>query len=203
MINWLIENSLIAGIITTILMLIDWILSLAQEKERKLHYYEHYQSYPINTIEGNHMLRQEVENLKLINPKQNLIAIGLGIFIAIILRKMTIEGSLILLGTILGVFLIVNTQHISNLISFKISRKGIHGKIWMHQRIGYLIQSGRYFATFVFLLILSLLIENLFLYGVTMAAFISSLRMLIWLKRVPKIDKNDLSPENNKRKNRS
>jgi hypothetical protein len=39
MINWLIENTIITGIITTLLMWIDWILSLAQEKERKLHYY--------------------------------------------------------------------------------------------------------------------------------------------------------------------
>lgn len=196
MINWLIENSIVAGIITTILMWLDWILSLAQEKERRLHYFEHYQSYPINTIEGNHMFRKDIENLKVINLKQNLIAIGLGIFISIFLKRISLASGLVFTGFIWGIFLIVNTQHISNLISYKFSRKGIHGKILMHQRTGYYVQSARYFATFIFLLILSIMIENLFLYGVTMAAFMSSLRMLIWIKKVPKIDKDDLPPEN-------
>ncbi len=196
MINWLIENSIVAGIITTLLMLFDWVLSLAQEKERRLHYFEHYESYPINTIEGNHILRRDIEKLKLINPKQNLIALVVGIFIAVLLDKLRIESAQIFLGTIWGLFLIVNTQHINNLISYRISRKGIHGKIWMHQRTGYLVQSGRYFATFIFLLILSVLIQNPFLYGITMAAFISSLRMLIWMKKAPKFEEKDSPPEN-------
>ncbi len=196
MINWLIENSIITGVITTILMWLDWILSLAQEKERKLHYYEHYQSYPINTIEGNPILRKDVENLKVINLKQNLIALGMGIFVSIYLTKVSLENGLVFIGFIWGIFLIVNTQHISNLIAYRFSRKGIHGKILMHQRTGYLVQSGRYFATFIFLLILSVLIENLFLYGITMAAFMSSLRMFFRIKRVPKIEGEDLPPEN-------
>ncbi len=195
MINWIIENSIIAGIMTTLLMWFDWILSLAQEKERRLHYHEHYQSYPINTIEGNHIVRKDLEKLKIINLKQNLIAIGLGVFVFFFLKQISLDSGLIFIGFIWGIFLIVNTQHISNLISYRFSRKGIHGKIWMHQRTGYFIQSGRYFATFIFLLILSLLIESLFLYGVTMAAFMSSMRMLIWLKKVPKIDNDDLPPK--------
>ena len=196
MINWIIENSIVAGIITTLLMLLDWVLSLAQEKERRLHYFEHYESYPINTIEGNNIVCKDVEKLKLLNPKHNLIALAIGVFIAVILGKLRIESAQILLGTFWGLFLIVNTQHISNLISYRMSRTGIHGKIWMHQRTGYLIQAARYFSTFIFLLILSLMIENLFLYGITMAAFISALRMLIWMKKVPQISQNDMPPEN-------
>jgi hypothetical protein len=195
MINWIIENSIVAGIITTLLMWFDWFLSLAQEKERRLHYYEHYQSYPINTIEGNQIVRKDLEKLKIINLKQNLIAIALGVFVFFFLKKISQDSGLVFIGFIWGIFLIVNTQHISNLISYRFSRKGIHGKIWMHQRTGYFIQSGRYFATFIFLLILSLLIESLFLYGVTMAAFVSSMRMLIWLKKVPEIDNDDLPPK--------
>lgn len=196
MINWIIENSIVAGIITTLLMWFDWILSLAQEKERKSHYYKHYKSYPINTIEGNHIVRKDVEKLKVINPKQNLIAIGLGVFVWIYLKRISLESGMIFIGFIWGIFLIVNTQHLSNLIAYRFSRRGIHGEILMHQRTGYLVQSGRYFATFIFLLILSLLIENFFLYGVTLAALMSSLRMLIRIKKVPKIDKDDLPPKN-------
>jgi len=196
MINWLIEKSILTGSITTLLMWLDWLLTLAQEKERKLHYYKHYQSYPINTIEGNYIVRKDIEKLKFFNTKHILAAIGLGIFISIYLNKIPLQGGIFFIGFIWGLFLIVITQHISNLISYKLSRKGIHGKIWMHQRIGYYIQSGRYFATFLFLLILSLLIENLFLYGVTLAALASSLRMFIWVRKTPQIDYNDSPPKN-------
>lgn len=196
MIDWLINNSIIAGIVTVILMWCDWLLSLAQEKERRMHYYEHYESYPINTIEGNPFLRNDVQKFKLVNIKHISIALGLGTFIAVFLNKIPIELSRFFLGFFWGLFLVVNTQHISNLISYRVSRKGIHGKIYMHLRTGYYIQFGRYLAIAIFLIILSILSGELVLYGVTNAAFISAFRMLIWLKKVPRIDMNDLPPEN-------
>ena len=109
MINWLVENTVFAGIITTLLMWLDWILTIAQEKERRSHYYDHYESYPVNTIEGNHIVRKDVEDLKVINPKHHLIAIGLGIFVWIFLKTVTSESGLIFIGFIWGIFLIVNT----------------------------------------------------------------------------------------------
>jgi len=36
------------------LMWTDYFLTLLQQKEIRLHYHEHYRSYPINTIEENH-----------------------------------------------------------------------------------------------------------------------------------------------------
>jgi hypothetical protein len=40
----------------------DWLLTITQGKKRKLHYNEHYQSYPINTIEGNPILQKDNKN---------------------------------------------------------------------------------------------------------------------------------------------
>lgn len=196
MISWLVENPIIAGVITTLLMWLDRTLTIAQEKERRLHYYRHYESYPVNTIEGNPFLRKDVEKSKWINVRHLVLALLLGGFVAVYLSQIPKEGGMIFIGFIWGIFLIVNTQHLSNLIAYRMSRKGVHGKIWMHQRTGYYVQSGRYFATFIFLLILSILVENLFLYGVTLSALLSSLRMFIWMRKVPRINKDDLSPEN-------
>jgi hypothetical protein len=196
MINWFINNSIITGVITTLLMWLDWILTVAQEKERKEHYYKHYESYPINTIEGNHLVRKDIEKLKIIDTKHILFAILIGIFISIYIPKLPIAASKFFIGFVWGLFLVVITQHISNLISYKLSRKGIHGKIFMHLRTGYYIQSARYFSIFIFLLILSILVDNLFLYGVSLAALFSSLRMFIWLKRIPKIEDSDTAPKN-------
>jgi hypothetical protein len=64
----------------------------------------------------------------------------------------------------------------------------------MHQRTGYLVQSGRYFSIALFLLVLSILSGSVVIYGVTIAGFVSSLRQLIWLKRIPKIEKEDALP---------
>lgn len=188
MIEWLIDNPIIAGLFTFLLMWGDWLLTIAQEKERRTYYYKHYESYPVNTIEGNPMLRNEVSELKLFSVKHIAIAIAFGAFVALFLTFVTIGLSVFYLGFFWGIFLIVITQHLSNLIAYRVSRKGIHGKIRMHLRTGYYIQSGRYFAFTLLLLILSLLIQNLFLFGITTAAFISSLRMLIWAKKIPQID---------------
>jgi hypothetical protein len=43
----------------------------------------------------------------------------------------------------------------------------------------------------VFLLALSILSGSQVIYGVTIAGLVSSLRQLIWLKRIPKIEKDD------------
>ncbi|MFV1883091.1 MAG: hypothetical protein ACMZ7B_01175 [Balneola sp.] len=188
MIEWLINNPIIAGVITTLLMWTDWLLTRAQEKERRTQYYKHYESYPVNTIEGNPMLRNEVAELKLFSLKHSMIAVVFGVFIALFLTFVPAHLTLFYLGFFWGIFLIVITQHLSNLIAYRVSRKGIHGKIRMHLRTGYYIQSGRYFASALLLLILSLLIQNIFLFGITIAAFISSLRMLIWANKTPQIE---------------
>jgi len=63
-IKWLINNPVIVGLITILLMYSDWLLTIVQETERKDYYYKHYQSYPINTIEGNLILRDAVTKKK-------------------------------------------------------------------------------------------------------------------------------------------
>lgn len=83
------------------------------------------------------------------------------------------------LGFVWGLTLIVNTQHLSNLIGYKAGRKGIHGKLWIHQRTGFITQAGRYFSTSLFLLILSTVTGSLFLFGMTIAGFVSAIRQLL------------------------
>jgi len=196
MINWLTNYPVLLGLITFLLMYGDWLLTIAQERERIKHYFKHYQSYPINTIEGNPILQNGVSKMQIINLRHFIVAGIVGILIAYDIPHESLSRKELFLGFVWGLTLIVNTQHLSNLIGYKAGRKGIHGKLWIHQQTGFITQSGRYFSTSLFLFILSVLTGSLFLYGVTIAGFISAIRQLLWIIKVPKIDKNDLPPAN-------
>ena len=52
MIDWFVIHPWLTGVATFFLMWGDWLLTILQERERHLHYADHYQSYPMNTIEG-------------------------------------------------------------------------------------------------------------------------------------------------------
>jgi hypothetical protein len=195
MTEWLNDNPYVFGLITFVLMQLDWLLTLAQEKERKKHYFKHYQSYPVNTIEGKPSFQDSVTKLKYFNPKHLIASVIIGIVVAFALIFIPPKFSAIFIGYVWGLFLIVCTQHLTNLSGYIASRKGLHGKLLLHQRTGYLIQSGRYFSITVFLLILSILSGSEIIYGVTIAGFTSSIRHLILLKKVPEIDQNDSPPE--------
>jgi hypothetical protein len=191
MVDWFIDHPIVSGFITVLLMWSDWLLTIAQEKERVEHYSEHYQSYPTNTIEGHPAFQSSIPKRQLINPKHFIAALAIGTVVSIMLMMVPRMWCELLLGYIWGLFVIVDTQHISNWIGYRAGRQGIHGKLWMHQRTGYLVQSGRYFSFTLFLVVLSILSGSVVIYGVTIAGLVSSLRQLIWLKRIPKIEKDD------------
>ena len=195
MIEWMISNPYVFGIITFVLMQIDWFLTLSQEKERKEHYFKHYQSYPINTIEGSPAFQDSIANLKYLNPKHLIASVIIGIIVTFTLILIPPIFSALFIGYVWGMYLIVCTQHLTNLTGYMASRKGLHGKLILHQRTGYLIQSGRYFSIAIFLLFLSILSGSEIIYGVTIAGFTSSLRHLLLLRKVPKIDQDDLPPD--------
>ena len=197
MTEWLIDNPYFFGLITFALMQLDWFLTLSQEKERKGHYFKHYQSYPINTIEGKPSFQNSVAKTQYFNPKHLIASVIIGTGVAFALIFIPPKFGALFIGYVWGMFLIVCTQHLTNLTGYIASRKGLHGKLLLHQRTGYLIQSGRYFSIAVFLLILSILSGSQIIYGVTIAGFTSSARHLILLKKVPEIDQNDSPPDPN------
>ena len=191
MVEWFVDHPIVSGFITILLMWSDWLLTIAQEKERAEHYFEHYQSYPTNTIEGHPAFQSSIPKRQLISPKHSVAALVIGTVVSIMLMTIPRMWCELLLGYVWGLCAIVDTQHISNWIGYRASRQGIHGKLWMHQRTGYLVQSGRYFSIALFLLVLSILSGSVVIYGVTVAGCVSSLRQLIWLRRIPKIEKDD------------
>lgn len=98
------------------------------------------------------------------------------------------------LGYVWGIFLIVGTMHLGNLLGYRASRRGLHGKLFLHQQTGYLIQAGRYAALTLLLIILTFISASSFLAGTAVADFTSSARQLLWLRRIPTIQKDDLPP---------
>lgn len=195
MIEWLIYNPVCFGLITVFLMFIDWGLTILQENERQEHYFKHYQSYPINTIEGSPAFQNAVEKRRLLNPKHFIASVIIGTVVTLALIMIPRGFSALFIGYIWGLFIIVCTQHLNNLFGYIASRKGLHGKLYLHQRTAYLIQSGRYFSISILLLTLSVLSGSEIIYGVTIAGFTSAFRQIIWLRKVSLIDKNDLPPE--------
>ncbi len=194
--KFLMNSPLTIGLITMLLMWSDYLLTLIQEKERKEHYSKHYQSYPVNTIEGNSIMQEAVAKLKIFNPRHFTATIISGIGLPVALLYMPGLLQEYFLGFIWGTLLIVNTQHLTNVLGYRTSRRGLHGKLFLHQRTGLLIQSGRYLATTLFLLILAVLSGSQIIYGVTIAGFSSALRLLLLSKKVAPIDNNNSPPEN-------
>jgi len=193
MANWFIVHPVISGIVTTLLMWIDWLLTVAQEQERSTHYSAHYESYPVNTIEGNVAVREGVSGQKILYSRHIIAALIIGAGIGYLITWFHDPWNILFLGYVWGLFLLVITQHLSNLLGYKAGQKGITGKIRMHQRTGYLTQSGRYFSLSVLLLVLSILSGSLFLYGVTIGGFTSALRQLLWMRKVPEIKPDEVS----------
>jgi len=191
----LIKNPLVIGLITMLLMWSDYMLTLLQEKERKEHYSKHYQSYPVNTIEGNPAFIEAVSKIKIFNPKHFIATIVIGVGIPLVLLNISEIFREIFLGYIWGLFFIVIAQHLNNLMGYWVSRKGLHGKLFLHQRTGLRIQSTRYLSITILLLFLSILSESQIIYGATIAGATSALRLFILSKKITPIDKDDLLPK--------
>jgi hypothetical protein len=194
LVNWQAISPFVVGLVTLFLMWGDWLLTTVQERARVSHYAEHYQSYPVNTIEGNPMLQQSVEQARMIDPKHISIAIVLSVIVAFF---STIPAGVyreLFIAYVWGLFLIVGSTHLGNIIGYRASRRGLHGKLYLHQRTSLLVQMGRYASTTVLLTILAVCSTSVFIAGVALAGLTSTLRQLLWLRRVPAIPEEDLPP---------
>jgi hypothetical protein len=98
------------------------------------------------------------------------------------------------IGYVWGLFLIVDTTHVGNLIGYRAGRRGLHGRLFLHLRTGYIIQMGRYLALAAFLSLLAACSASPFVAGVAVAGLTSAVRQLIWLRRMPAIDVVDAPP---------
>ncbi len=193
-IKWQELSPLVVGLMTFLLMWSDWLLTVLQERERSSHYAEHYQSYPINTIEGNPLLQASVKKARFFEMRHIFVAIllsGVVAYAASLLGDPYLE---LFLGYVWGLFLIVGSTHLGNIIGYKASRRGLHGKLYLHLRTGLLVQMGRYAAMTLFLIILAVFSTSVFVAGTAMAGFTSTLRQLVWLRKTPPIPMDDQPP---------
>ena len=193
-IDWQTISPVIVGAVTTLLMWVDWLLTTLQQREMVDHYSAHYQSYPVDTVEGNPLLQGSVKRSRVVDPRHLGVAIALGVavgYVSTILDGATRE---LFVGYVWGLFLIVGTSHLSNLVGYRASRHGLHGKVHLHQRTGLLVQMGRYAAISIFVALLALASGSVFVAGVALAGITSSLRQLLWLRKVPPIPPEDRAP---------
>ncbi len=194
-VDWFVAHSWTVGIVTFFLMWGDWVLTILQNREQRLHYGEHYQSYPINTVEGNPLLQSAVKTERITSPRHLIPALVIGVLVPVAVNLLPQDLRVPFIGYVWGLFLIVITTHVGNLLGYRASRRGIHGKISMHLRTGYLVQMGRYLALAGFLIVLAVLSESAFIAGVAVAGLTSAIRQLVWLRRMPAIEPTDSPPD--------
>jgi hypothetical protein len=183
------------GIATLILMLVDWSLTVLQHRERTKYSANHYRSYPVDTVEGNPSLQKAVARARLLEPRHLIVAVPVSALVAATVWWMPLVARPLLLGYVWGLFFIVSATHLGNLLGYIGSRRGIHGRVWMHQRTGYSVQAGRYVGVTVLLAALAVCSGSTFVIGAAVAGITSTARQLVWIRRTPPIPVNDASPE--------
>jgi hypothetical protein len=194
MIEWFTDHPWTTGVVTFFLMWSDWLLTILQERERQLHYAEHYESYPVNTIEGSPLYQKAVTAKRIAEPRHLIPALILSVIVAVTLIWIPQNFRALLIGYVWGLYLIVDTTHLGNLLGYRASRRGLHGKLYLHQRTGYVIQMSRYIALAVFLVFIAVCSASLFIVGVAIAGISSAARQLVWMRRIPAIDAADEPP---------
>lgn len=202
MIEWFVSHPWIAGVVTFFLAWSDWLLTVLQERERHLHYGEHYQSYPVDTIEGNAIYVSTINKLyvstgkarRIAEPRHLIPALIVSVIVALTLLWIPQEFRVLLIGYVWGLYLIVDTTHLGNLLGYRAARRGLHGKLYLHQRTGYLIQLGRYVALAIFLILLAACSTSTFIAGVAIAGVSSAARQLVWMRKIPVIGEPDEPP---------
>ena len=194
MVEWFSSHPWITGVVTFFLAWSDWLLTVLQERERQIHYAEHYQSYPVNTIEGNPMYQSVVNARRIAEPRHLVPALIVSVIVAFALVWIPQNFRALLIGYVWGLYLIVDTTHLGNLLGYRAGRHGLHGKLYLHQRTGYLMQMGRYLALAMFLIILAVCSPSLFIAGVAIAGVSSAVRQLVWMRKIPPIDEADEPP---------
>jgi hypothetical protein len=194
MVEWFVDHPWVTGVVTFFLMWSDWLLTILQERERQLHYAEHYESYPVNTIEGSPLYQKVVKTKRIAEPRHLIPALILSVIVAFSLVWVPENFRVALIGYVWGLYLIVDTTHLGNLLGYRAGRHGLHGKLYLHQRTGYVIQMGRYMALALFLIVLAVCSASLFVVGVAVAGVSSAARQLVWMRRIPAIDAADEPP---------
>ncbi len=202
MVEWFGSHPWAAGVVTFFLMWSDWLLTVLQERERHLHYGEHHQSYPLNTIEGNPLYQSTINKLytsatkarRIAEPRHIIPALILSVIVAFSLLWIPQDFHALLIGYVWGLYLIVDTTHFGNLLGYRAGRHGLHGKLYLHQRTGYVIQMGRYIALTIFLIVLAVCSASLFIAGVAVAGVSSVARQLVFMRRIPVIGEADEPP---------
>ena len=194
MAEWLVGRPFAVGLVTLILMSADWLLTRLQERERQPHYSQHYRTYPVDTIEGNPFLRAAVADQRIVEPKHLLPAIVLSAVVAYASTLLPSVWCPVFLGCVWGLFLIVGSSHLGNVIGYRVGRRGIHGKVWMHQRTAGLIQTGRYASLALLLVFLAFCSGSTFVAGAAVSGVTSSLRQFLWLWKLPAIPFDDACP---------
>jgi hypothetical protein len=195
MIEDLIRRPIVGGATMFVLMTIDWVLTVLQARAATGAFRKHYGTYPVDTVEGNPVWRGDVARRSFLNPRHLVASILVAVFVGVVLSGMPERGpALLFLGAALGAFLVVIAIHLSNVIAYAGARRGVHGRVVIHLRTGYVMSVGRYAGIAVLLGAIAIVVPHPFLLGTALAAAVGVLRQLLFRWRSPRIGSGDPTP---------
>ena len=192
----ILERPVLAGLVTYGLMLIDWLLTVARARAPGDPSRAHYRTYPVDTVEGNPLLRGAVEGRRPLSARHQAGSLLLGALTWFVLaRNREPAWSFAFLGLVWGSSLVLLGRHAEILVSSAAARRGVHGLVHLHQRTGYLMGAGRYAGTLLVLSAICVLVPHPFLLGTAAACLLAALRQLLYRLRVPPIEPGDPPPQ--------
>jgi hypothetical protein len=127
--------------------------------------------------EGNPSLQTAVSRAGFLEPRHLAVAVPVSALVGAATWWIAAVARPLLLGFVWGPFFIVSATHVGNLIGYVGSRRGIHGRVWMHQRTGYVVQAGRYVGVTALLAALALCSGSVFIVGTAVAGIASTARV--------------------------
>jgi hypothetical protein len=194
MADTIIQHPALAGALTFLLMEADWLLSIVQHRAMESHYKDHYETYPIRTVEGNPLLRRAVSHGRWIDLRHLIPALVVSCIVYYVMSRLREDQALLVLGLIWGTFFALLAIHSRNVWSYAAGRRGVHGKIWIHMRTGYQMSLGQYAGLLIFAGLLAVLDPSPFLVGIALSCVVAIARVSVFLLRAPRIETGDPPP---------
>lgn len=190
----LVRSPALAAVLTLVLMMADWLMTILQHRAMESHYKNHYETYPLRTVEGNPLLRGAVAQGRWIDARHLVPALFVSGIVYYAMSAFTERQAWLALGVIWGTFFTLLATHIRNVLSYAAGKRGVHGKIWIHIRTGYRMSLGQHAGFLVFTGFLAALDPNPFLVGVALSCVVALAKSTLYLLRAPRIETGDPAP---------
>ncbi len=179
----MVTGRLIAVISVPLLMFSDYFLTIAGKKYRDSEYSKKFtsQEYELNPV-----WQKDINSGKLFNYKHFLAAFLVTVYFYFASKLMSEELFDFFYGAILIVYMFIITKHLQNIFTFKLSTKHpeyLTGMVSVNQMYSLKISQYQILFFAMFLFVINIRMQSLFLFGGILGMLILYLNNLVWISR--------------------